>query len=258
MILIPNLQQKEKLILLFSFKQFYISSTTHLLNKMKNVKTLKYFQCLSPDKIKSHKSVRYVKNIVNSLPITDVDLEKLMCEWRLLQMDEEVQFTLGQDKRIDSYWSSIFALKMSCNIRYPEIKKVIQATLALAHDCADVERGFFISGLLLTDDKAHMSERMLNAKLAVSEGLKKYDYKVHEVSIPNNFIYLAQNAHRSYQSFVESERRIADEKTRQRTVEAEHQEKKMAVLDSMRKEKTKIKTLESELKECGINAIAFF
>lgn len=201
-----KLPQKEKMILLLTFKKFYIASVTHLLTKIINLKTLKYFQCLSPEKIRNRESVRYIRNIANSLPLNDVDLEKLMCEWRLLQVDEEVQFTLDKEQRVDSYWSSIFLLKTSSNTRYPEIKKVVQATLSLAHGSADVERGFSKSDLLLTEDKAHMSERMLNAKLAVFEGLKKYNYMVHKVPIPNNLIKLAQNAHHSYQSFLENER----------------------------------------------------
>lgn len=114
----------------------------------------------------------FVKNIVNNLPLTNVDDEKLMCEWKLLQLDEEVGFNLNKGQKIYLYWSSIFALKTASNMRYPEIEKVVQAALALAHGSADVERGFSKSGLLLTEDKSNMSERMLNAKLSVSEGLE--------------------------------------------------------------------------------------
>lgn len=119
--------------------------------------------------------MNHVKKIASTLPLIDVDLKNVMCEWMLLQLNEEVQFTLVKDQRIDSYWSSIFLLKTLSNTRHPAIKKVVQSSLALAHSSADVERGFSKSELLLTEDKAHMSERMLNAKLAIFDGLKKHN-----------------------------------------------------------------------------------
>lgn len=75
-------------------KMFYVANVKHILAKIKNFKTLIYFQCLAPENIKNSESVSYIIKISKLLPLANIDNDKLECEWRLLQQDEKVRFYL--------------------------------------------------------------------------------------------------------------------------------------------------------------------
>ena len=169
---IETLAKKEKLTLMTEIKQFYVTAIKHVTKKIPYFETLKYFQCLSPENIRNPESETYISKIAKLLPLYDLDVDILSCEWRLLQFDETIRFPLHKDERIDSYWNNIFTLQDQANPRYRLLKRVVQNALSLSHGNADVERRFSKSSQLLTEDKSSMTERTLNAKLAITDTLK--------------------------------------------------------------------------------------
>ena len=174
---LKTLPKVSQLTFLNEAKNCYVAAVNHLLKKVTCLSTLKYFQCLAPENIKNSGSVGYIIKISKLLPLTNIDTNKLEYEWRLLQQDHNLTFRLDQNQRIDSYWSNIFKIKSDVNHenpKYQEIKRVVQNALALTHGNADVERGFSESGNILTSEKSRMSEKMLNSKLHINNGLKKY------------------------------------------------------------------------------------
>ena len=100
---IETLPKKEKLTLMTEIKQFYVTAIKHVTKKIPTFETLKYFQCLSPENIRNPESETYISKIVKLLPLYDLDVDILSCEWLLLQFDETIRFSLHKDERIDSY-----------------------------------------------------------------------------------------------------------------------------------------------------------
>ncbi|XP_043465120.1 uncharacterized protein LOC122500314 [Leptopilina heterotoma] len=243
---LPKLAQ---LSFLNQARKFYIASVKHILSRVKCFRTLKYFQCLGEENIKKNESVKYIIEIAKLLPLQNVDIDRLECEWRLLRVDEQVRFTKNKDERIDVYWNHIFSLKSQVNnYKYPEIKRVVQNALALTHGNADVERGFSLSSRVLTEDKSNMSERTLNAKLYIIDALKKYDKMVYKVPITSNLIKLAQGAYKSYQLYLEKQKLLSQQEAEKKRLEEEASTKEKEHLKTLEKNRRTIKKLEIDLK----------
>ena len=139
---IETLPKEEKLTLMTEIEQFYVTVIKHVTKKIPSLETLKYFQCLSPENIRNPESECYISKIAKLLPLYDLDVNILSCEWRLLQFDETIRFLLKKYERIDSYWNNIFTFQDQPNPRYRLLKRVIQNALALSHGNADVEGDF--------------------------------------------------------------------------------------------------------------------
>lgn len=61
---------------------------------------------------------------------------------------------------------------MKGRLKYPNILKVVKASLALSHGNATIERGFSISVRILTGDRASMCESTLNALMTTKSALR--------------------------------------------------------------------------------------
>ena len=80
--------------------------------------------------------------------------------------------------------------------------KVVKAILCLSHGSASIERGFSLSGPVLTSDKVIMNERVLNARLNILSDMKLYKHQAHLLLITNKFLVLAKNASQSYKNYL--------------------------------------------------------
>ncbi|CAL1672613.1 unnamed protein product [Lasius platythorax] len=93
-----------------------------------------------------------------------------------------------------------------------------------------------------------MTEKTLNTKLYITDGLKKYDKMVYKLPITADLITLAQSAYFSYKLYLERKRVIIKQEAAKKALEAEKKAKEEALLESLKKEKQTIKNLENELK----------
>lgn len=132
-----------------------------------------------------------------ALPI-DVPTDCLSDEWKMLMTQN---FT-SPNGTIDEYWKPLITSKENDTLTYPNVAKVVKVCLALSHGSADVERGFSQSGRTLTEDKASMSLRMLNARLNIQHALRDFDNKVELVPITKDLIGLGRGAHASYEALT--------------------------------------------------------
>lgn len=82
---------------------------------------------------------------------------------------------------------------------YPNLELFIRTVLSLSHGNADIERGFSRSALIMTEDRAQMNLRTLNAIIDVKEGLK-YD----GICIDMKLLKQAKMAYSSYNSYLEN------------------------------------------------------
>jgi len=71
------LLESDKMLFLNGVKNFYITAIKYMFEKIVNLKTLKHFECFSPENIKSVNSVNSIVKIVNLLPLMDIDIDIL-------------------------------------------------------------------------------------------------------------------------------------------------------------------------------------
>ncbi|KAJ8672129.1 hypothetical protein QAD02_003388 [Eretmocerus hayati] len=233
---VESMSNEKKLVFLNGAKACFPLMVGYLLFKVKDLSNLKYFECLAPEKIRNARSGEYICRIANLLPLDCVDTNDLSIEWNLLQVDDDVTYSLKPEQRIDCYWYEIFCLKSENVPRYPNITHVVKAALSLVHGSADVERGFSKSGKILTKDKTKMCERTLNAKLAIAEGLKQYDMKSWKVPMTSDLLLRARKAHSSYVLRREQEKKEAEEKAKKRKIDSAMQEEHELALRRMKTE----------------------
>lgn len=91
-------------------------------------------------------------------------------------------------------------------VKFPQMAKIVKASLALSHGNADVERSFSKSKRVLTEDGAQMSERTLNAGMTILDAMKMYENNASKVPITKELLSLGRFARSSYSDFLENEK----------------------------------------------------
>lgn len=204
---------------------------------------LKQCRCLHPAERKSSRSSKDIVEMAKALPI-DVKIDMLLDEWNLLRREKD---ELGSEEwRVDKYWNQFFHIKSASeDFKFPKVSMVVKAALSVSHGNADVERGFSTSSRILTDDRASMSERTLNALVTVKSALKLYKNKPHLVPITKELLAMSHSAYSHYKMFLEEEKRKKQEEEKIRLEES----KKKKLMDESRKtisEEEKRLTLRDE------------
>lgn len=266
---IQNISEKERQLFRRDARAHFVEASKHIIKKSSFVKPLlKSFQCLQPQKVKSEQSCLDVVELSKHLPL-NIDTSRLYDEWHLLQIETDVPEDIGK-MGIESFWHHFMTLKDSLgNTKYPTVGAVVKTALSVSHGNADVERGFSCSVRVLTDDRASLSERTLNAILTVKSVLKLYQNKPHLVPITKDLVASVRCAYMKYHQYIESEKqkkeleaqkikeeeeRKAKEKEHMATVEKKKKEilEGEKALETLRKEETmKRKTAATLLQEAN-------
>nr|XP_042899394.1 uncharacterized protein LOC110283431 [Parasteatoda tepidariorum]XP_042899395.1 uncharacterized protein LOC110283431 [Parasteatoda tepidariorum]XP_042899396.1 uncharacterized protein LOC110283431 [Parasteatoda tepidariorum] len=196
---LSSLSQNERDNFTLRARQHYVAAGDYILKKriVTGNGVLEALGCMQPEKIKNPQSLKDIVKIASLLPI-EVNTDHLIDEWKLLQLEDIKQC----DGRIDHYWNTL----LKDQLKYTNLSKVIKPALTLIHGSADVERGFSRSARIMTEDRASMSIRMLNARLTVSDALKVYKNKPEVVPVTKKFLNLASVAYKSY-NYIEQERK---------------------------------------------------
>ena len=91
--------------------------------------------------------------------------------------------------RIDHSWRNVFEIRNCIGaIKYPLIEEVVKMSLTVPHGSADVERGFSLSARILSEERASMSERTLNARLNVIHGIKLFENNRTKVPVTKGLL----------------------------------------------------------------------
>lgn len=217
---LSKVKDLDKANFLLRARKHYISACKHIIQKsgLKN-DFLKNCRCLHPSIRKSISSSADIGQIAKKLPL-DIKIDVLLDEWNLLRNEQDEP---GSDKdRIDTYWNQFYGKKtLQGEVMFPSVCKVTKAVLTVSHGNSDVERGFSASSRVLTDDRASMSERTLNAIMTVKSALKLYGNKAHLVVIDKELISLSHRAHQSYKLHLEDEKKKKEEEENRKQREAE-------------------------------------
>jgi hypothetical protein len=160
------------------------------------------------------------------------------------------QASVSSPKRIDEEWNTVVSEKNAIgSLKYPTLASVVKASLILAHGSADVERRFSRSRRILTQDRARMSERTLNGRLNVIDGIARYNNKAELVPITKRLLTLARNAWNSYERYLEEERKKKEEEKQREKDEADHVEAERKKSECLKSKKERIAQLENQLGE---------
>lgn len=95
--------------------------------------------------------------------------------------------------------------------------------LTLSHGSAEVERGFSLSGNIITDDKAAMSCRMLNSRLNIKRGLSRFNERPELVPLTKELLVSARLAHSKYLSYLEELKSKNMEEVQKKNLEHEQE-----------------------------------
>ena len=236
-----------KEINVLSFKKSYIEHyKTGLLQLDKYIdsnqmKKLKLFKCLSLTELDCYD----FSNLAKFLKI-DADTGMLMSEVSLLK-NESLVSDCNEINDIDVSWNKLFELKNPLGQkRFPIMELVVKKALILSCCNADVERGFSISGQILSEFDTQMSLRMLNSRLYIKDGLQ--NTPLNNFVISKDLINKGVMAHNHYQNYVfskkEEEARLEQKKKQQET-----QSKRKAEAISQKNEIDDIERQIEELKK---------
>lgn len=232
-----------------NMQQHYFAALTYLKKKVFGSTILKNLQCLQPSQVNKEKSVKYVCNLAKAFSFMDIDDMKVRDEWLILQADTSFKENeTDKPKRIDHIWKNVFEKKTSLGApKYPQITLLAKACLTLSHGNSDVERGFSISQRVLSEEKTSMSQKMLNARLNVRDGLKKFE-SIAKIPITKHLLNMAFDASKSYSRYLEDQRKIKILKE----IEDKAKEEEKLKLEQQRQEllgkKESISALETKVK----------
>lgn len=123
----------------------------------------------------------------------------------------------------------------------------MKASLSLSHGNSDVERGFSISRRVLPEEKASMSERCLDARLIIKDSLKKYG-TVAQVPVTKKMLNLAYSARRSYEIYLEEQKKLKEAQVKREKEEEEKLKQEMLKTEKFSQQKERIEQLESKAK----------
>lgn len=231
-------------------KKHFVVACTHVLEKSAlTSNVVRSCRCLQPERRQKDVSVGQVAKLARALPL-HVDVGLLQDEWRLLQLEKNV--VVKEDVRIDTYWSQFFEIKASNGeLKYPTVAQVVKAALCLSHGNAELEKGFSDSARYLTEDKANMSERTLNAAMTVKSGMRSYSYLPQLVPASKELLDLARHACANYKAFLEEQRKKNEEEQQAkddemaRMIEEEENRKQLdKTRENIESEEIKLKDLQ--------------
>jgi len=213
---LKKLSERDALRVCYNVQQHYKAAAEHLLSKsILKFETAKHFRFLQPQQLKKPETSSSIAKINRVLPL-GISEAHLLDEWLLLQLEDLP--VLAEHERTDHYWRRIFDIKNGMGeSKFPLVTKIVKASLSLVHGSADVERRFSDSGNQLTEERASMSIKTLNARMIIKDGLKKCNNKPDLVLVTKQLITMGRSAHIKYKAYLEEQKKNEIEKKEKKT-----------------------------------------
>jgi hypothetical protein len=164
----------------------------------------------------------------------------------MLQLETGLVF----EGRVDCYWNKIFNLTNEVGEKkYPELPKVIKVALSLSHGNVDIERRFSVSRWALTEDKTLTCDRTFNAIMLIKDALKIFGNKPELVPMTSKLIAMGQSAHKHYTMYLEEQKRLKEEKEKQKEEEIRLATEKEEKLKQAEESREKITEIENKISQ---------
>jgi hypothetical protein len=250
-----------------SVREHYKAAVRYVLDKsgLRNKPLMRSAQVIEPAALNLTSATTRMCNLARALP-AQVPLDVLQDEMKHLLLIKGERVPEDDAER---FWRNVFELKNSDGAsQFPLLTVVVKGVFTLSHSNADVERGFSISGSMLTPLTNRMELRMLNARLLVRDSLKlTYGNEAANVIISKDLLSLARCAHQSYQAFLDQEKKKQDEdrlrleaEVQRKNEEAENKKRlelkrkgaesmEASLADSLREEKAEAEVVSHLLKD---------
>lgn len=231
-----------------NMRQHFVASGLHILNKTsysnKIVRSLRY---ISPAYILKPESGDEIFSVAKLLPfpIPSTAIDEFGLIKAHIQMEKLEKFK----GRVDDFWNIIFDMKDPNGTRkFPAFTKIIKCMLSLTHGSADTERGFSVSGDVLTEDKTATTERTLNAKLNSKCGLNLFfGNSPILVPIDNNFIKSARYAYQNYSVYMAKCKEEEKQKQQEKDLAEQKRMENIEIYERIRLAKDDVERMESAL-----------
>src|SRR5690606_15079235 len=132
-------------------RDFWTASVQYILMKSSISKPLlKRLSCLEPNNVVKHDFPCEIAAVSTSIRSLNVSPDDVKCEAVMLASDVS---TVSSKKLLD-FWMIVFK-----SSKYPNLSKVVKAAFSLSSGNSEVERGFSLSGAVLTAQRSNMSSR---------------------------------------------------------------------------------------------------
>lgn len=192
-------------------------------------------RCLQPAMRSTPESSQMITALATCLPQLCGDItftDRVSNEWQLYQADinitSEWSTTDGDAViAIDTYWARVLKLKDVCGQpKYPTITIVVKAALAVNHGQADVERGFSLNKLVVTESRVSLKQKTVVALRTVKDVVNRHD-SVDKVKISRQLLTRHRSAHAAYVADLgaaaEAEKTITNEREVKAKADSEKQ-----------------------------------
>ena len=249
---LTKLNQALQRQVLLGVQKFYVSVIVYLQKVLPLMNPIIRDASVFQPKKKDAKSVDAMRRLAKAIG-RDVDCDRLMDEWKLFLMDDNVSTEAVVS--VDQYWANVFKEKNSQGEpKYKQLGNLGKKVLSLSHGNSEVERAFSISGNDVTPQRSCLSESTINGIGATTSGIRADGGMPEVIPITKEFIRLGRQAHRSYKMRLEEEQRQREEERKKRELAGKEleEQRKNALLEDIRSQKISKKTNKLKEKEARL------
>lgn len=253
--LLDDNSQNSKDVLLV-IRSCYLVTAKYLMEKLPfSNPLLKDIQCLHPyfqkEEISKSAVDRLCKHMWKVVK-TDAMCDKINSEWILYMCQD---FTKSREKYdtdhdICKYWADVSKIKDTTGMqKFKSLFILVKACLTLSHGNAGPERGFSANNLIVTKDRASLSEKCIESLRVCKDAIRSYKNSVLNLPITKEMLSAIKKSHAEYASFIEQEKEKAKQNEMKRKIDEETTAAEVAKKQKKGKTEEKLKELIQEEKE---------
>ena len=262
---VKKMSDNECTIFMAGVKRYYIEITRCLLKNLSlRSSILADLRFLSPSN-RNIKSEKQIKGIAKKLPpscqIEDGEIDLLCIEWKQLVLESiPTEWTEDDDMPIDIYWTYIFGIKISNQLKYPTIKKVVQCCLSFAEANAAVERQFSQLAHIISKDRSRLDENTIKGLMACKSTMAANNKSCYNFPTNDEMIVHSLSARSRYVARLAEKRKIVealDDEELEREIQKKQDEnrEKAKKLKQIQENEEKIVVKEKKFSEKHLEAI---
>ena len=190
---IKHLKESDRNVFMLSVRAFYKTVCRKLIQTLplKNelLHDLQFLHPVSKDVSSSETAFLRVSEVLQ--PFTMVNSDDAVREWRLYRVTNFETSTADAEK----YWQTILSSTApDGGMLFPNMTKVIQCALTIAHGNADTERSFSVTANILTKHRNSLGLEVLNGLMTI----KSHVSSAHAMKINEKLLESGRQAFKRY------------------------------------------------------------
>jgi len=198
----------------------YIMAAKKMLSLPLGNKTLRRLAALDPKLANHSQTSASLKWLCQSLPnmFNDMEAGKLAVEVDRYCVSQQVKELASEynDDRIDTgYWGKVFGLKISSEVCFPTLKKLISALLTVFSGPL-IESTFNIMDDIVEKDRTALTVANYEAVAIIKTALRMKKTTSTKMTVSRNLIKSCINAYANYQHYLKQKKELEEEKRAQK------------------------------------------